>query len=159
MSLEQQDREGALAVGLLQLPALLQDFQRDGGGRHRQGESADDGAAPAGEPERIGEAAQCRRCQDQLGCAEAEYGPAQRQQAREFELEADQEQQQDDAELGHRDDGLGRPHQGEAVGADHDAGGEIGDDGGEPQQPRQGHADHRHRQQQHRQQQQPGSPV
>ncbi len=110
-------------------------------------------------PSAVGEAAQGRRGEHELGGAEAENGPAQRQQAREFELEADQEQQQDDAELGYRDDGLGRPYQGEAVGADHDARGEIGDDGGEPQQSRQRHADHRHRQQQHRQQQQPGSSV
>jgi hypothetical protein len=90
---EQRDREGALAVGLLQLAALLQDFQRNGGRRHRKRERADDGAAPAGESERIGEACQCGRRQDELGGAEAEYGAAQRQQAREFELEADQEQQ------------------------------------------------------------------
>jgi hypothetical protein len=148
--LEQQDREGALAIRLLQLAALLQDFQRYGGRRHRKREPTDDGTAPAGEPERIGEARQCRRRQEELGGAEAKYGAAQRQQAREFELEADQEQQQDDAELGHRDYGLGRPYQGETIGADEYAGSEVGDDGGEPQQVRQRYADHRHRQQQYR---------
>jgi hypothetical protein len=79
--LEQQDREGALPIRLLQLAALLQDFQRDGGGRHGERKSADDGAAPAGEPERIGEARQYRRRPDELGGAEAENGTAQRQQA------------------------------------------------------------------------------
>ena len=36
------------------------------------------------------------RRQDELGGAEAEYGAAQRQQGREFEIEADQEQHQDE---------------------------------------------------------------
>jgi hypothetical protein len=82
-----------------------------------------------------------------LGGAEVEYGAAQRQQAREFEIEADQEQQQDDAELGYCDYGLGRPHQGETIGADEYARSEIGNDGREPQQARRRHAD---RQQQYR---------
>jgi hypothetical protein len=59
--LEQQDREGALAIRLLQLAALLQDFQRNGGRRHREREPTDDGTTPAGEPERIGEARQSRK--------------------------------------------------------------------------------------------------
>jgi hypothetical protein len=45
-----QDREGALAIRLLQLAALLQHLQRNGGRRHRKREPTDDGTAPAGEP-------------------------------------------------------------------------------------------------------------
>ena len=44
--LEQQDREGALAVGLLQVAALLQDAQRDRGGGEREREARDQRAAP-----------------------------------------------------------------------------------------------------------------
>jgi hypothetical protein len=61
----------------------------------RQREPADEGAAPIGEPERVGETRQGRRRCDELGRAKSEYGPAQRQQPRELEFEADQEQQQD----------------------------------------------------------------
>ena len=44
--LEQQNRKGALAVLLLELAALFQDLQCDGGRRHRQREPGDDGSAP-----------------------------------------------------------------------------------------------------------------
>jgi hypothetical protein len=45
-----QDREGALAIRLLQLAALLQHLQRNGARRHRKREPTDAGTAPAGEP-------------------------------------------------------------------------------------------------------------
>jgi len=46
MSWEQQNSKGALAVLLLELAAFFQDLQCDGGRRHRQRESGDDGSTP-----------------------------------------------------------------------------------------------------------------
>ncbi len=152
--LEQQDPKGALAIGLLQLAALLQDFQRDRGGRHGERKAADDGAAPACEPKREGKAPQHRRRQRELRCPEPENGAPQRQQAREFELQPDQKQQQHDAKLGHCDNGVGGSHQRKPEWADDDAGREISHDRGQPQQPCQRHADHGDREQQQGQQQQ-----
>ena len=101
--LEQQDRKGALAVGLLQMAALLEDAQRDRGGGQRQREAGDQRGAPL---------EQCRSSNarpemaaavmHELRHAEAEDVAPHREQARQFELEPDQEQQHHDAELGDR---------------------------------------------------------
>ena len=56
--LEQQDREGALAVVLLQVAALLQDAQRDRGGGEREREPGDQRAAP------VEQAGQQRKARD-----------------------------------------------------------------------------------------------
>jgi hypothetical protein len=67
-----------------------------------------------------------------LGGAEAEYGAAQRRQAREFELEADQEQQttpsSDTVMMVSGARTKANPYR-----ADHHARGETSDDGGEPE--------------------------
>ena len=61
----------------------------------------------------------------------------------ELEFEPDQEQQQHDAELGRPAMMLsGVPEYAEAIGADDDAGDEIGDDRREPELARDRHADH-----------------
>ena len=77
-----------------------------------------------------------RRGHGQLRGAEAEYGSSHRHQPAELELEPDQEQQHHDAELGDRNDALGRAEHREAEGADDDAGDEIGDDRRQPEPPR-----------------------
>ncbi len=64
----------------------------------------------------------------ELGGAQPEDRAPHREQARELELEADQEQQQHDAELGHRQDRLRVAEQADAERADDDAGRQIGDD-------------------------------
>ena len=82
------------------------------------------------QPDNVGEGADCQRRQRQLRRAEAEYGTAERHQPAKLELQTDQEQQHHHAKLGDRDDALGRAKCGQAMRTDHDAGDEIGDDGG-----------------------------
>ena len=140
--LEQQDREGALAVSLLQVAALLQDAQRDRGGGERKREAGDERAAPV---EPAGEQRKARNGEpgDQdLRDAEAEDVLAHGEQAVEFQFEPDQEQQHHHAELGDGEDALGRRENAEPVGADDHAGDQIGDDRGEPREARERHADH-----------------
>ena len=74
--LEQQDGERTLAVVLLQLAAFFQDLQRDGGRRHCQCQTSDNGSAPVDETNGIAKRADGERGKRQLGRAEAEYGTA-----------------------------------------------------------------------------------
>ena len=75
--------------------------------------------------------------------AQTEYGATHRDQPPELELEADQEQQHDHAQLGDRDDALGRSKGGQSGRADDDAGNEIGDNGRQPDSAGNGHAQDR----------------
>ena len=117
-------------------PRSLQDFERDGGRRHRQCKSRDHGAAPADQPDGIGEHADRERSERQLCGAEAEYGAPHRHQPAKLELEPDQEQQHDHAQLGNRDDALRRGKHRQPIGTDDDAGDQIGDNGRQPEPPR-----------------------
>ena len=143
--LEQQDGEGALAVVLLELAALVQDLQRDGGRRHREREARDHGAAPAEQAAVVGDGADHQRRHRELRRAEAEDGAAHGDELAEFELEPDQEQQHHHAELGDRDDALGRSEGRDAVGTDDHAGDQVGYDGREAEASRNRHAQHRGR--------------
>ena len=87
-------------------------------------------------------AADRRRGEHQLRDAEAEDVAPHREQARQLELEPDQEQQHHDAELGDREDALGRVEQLQPVGADDHARQQVGDDRREPREARDRHADH-----------------
>ena len=141
--LEQQDGEGALAVVLLKLAALLQDLQRDRGRRHGECEPRDHGAAPVEQAGVIGEGADRERGQRQLRGAEAEDGAAHGDEPAELEFEPDQEQQHHDAELGDRDDAFGRAERRDPVGADDDAGDQVGHDRGEAEPAGDRYAQHR----------------
>ena len=71
--LEQEHRESALAVSILQLSALFEDLQRDRGGRHGEREAGHGRAAPV-EPEgRDRQSAEGERGEKKLPGAEAEY--------------------------------------------------------------------------------------
>ena len=124
-----------MAVVLLELAALLQDFQRNRGRRHRQCDPGDHRPAPIDQTDEVGERADCKRGQRQLSGAEAEYGATQRHQPAKLELEPDQEQQHDHAQLRNRDDALGRTECRQPMRTDHDAGDQICDDGGQPESP------------------------
>ncbi len=141
--LEQQDREGALAVRLLQLAALLQDAQRDRRGGEREREARDQRAAPFEPSGQQCEATDRRRGERQLGDTEAENVAPHREQAGQLELEPDQEQQHHDAQLGDREDALGRIEQLQPVWADDHARQQIGDDRREPREAGDWDADHR----------------
>ncbi len=145
--LEQQDREGALPIILLELAALFQDLQCDRGRRHRERQAGDDGAAPVDQACGAGERADHDSGEAQLRHAQPENGAAHRDQPPQFELEPDQEQQHYHAELGNRNDALGCSECGEPRGADDDAGDEIGDDGRQSDAARDRHAQHRGREQ------------
>ena len=68
-----------------------------------------------------------------MGGAEAEYVAAHRDQPAELELEPDQEQQHDHAQLGNWEDALRRRKYRQPIGTDCDAGDQIGDNGGQPE--------------------------
>ena len=141
--LEQQDGERALAVVLLQLPTLFEDLQRDRGRRQCQRKPGDDGPAPVDQVGGVGESADHDGGQGQLRGAQTEYRATHRDQPPELELEADQEQQHDHAQLGDRNDALGRSKGGQSGRADDDAGNEIGDNGRQPDSAGNGHAQDR----------------
>ena len=125
--LEQQDGDGALRVGLLELAALFEDLQRDGGRRQGEREADDDGAAPV-DADQIRKAENHRRGDDPLRCAEAQNIAAHGDEAADFKLEPDHEHQHDDAEFGDRQDLLRRAEHAKPERADRDAGDEISDD-------------------------------
>ena len=129
--LEQQDGECALTIVLLKLAALVQDLQSDGGRRHGQRNTRHHGAAPVEQAGVIGEGADRERGQRQLGGAETEDGAAHGDEFAEFEFQPDQEQQQDDAELGDRNDAFRRAERRDPVWTDDDAGDQVGHDRGE----------------------------
>ena len=140
--LEQQDREGALAVILLQMAALLQDAQRDRGGGERQRKAGDQRAAPV---EQAGEQRQPRDGEpgdEHLRDAEAENVAPHGEQAVQLQFEPDQEQQHHHAELGDAEDALRSREKAEPVGADDHPDDQVGDDRGEPGEARERHADH-----------------
>ncbi len=151
--LEQQDGEGALAVTLLQVAALLENLEGDRGRRHGQRERRDDRAAPRRQAGGDDQSAENGGREQELRGAETEDRAPHRDQAGEFELEPDEEKQQHDAELRHRQDGLRLAQQCDPERADDDAGRQIGHDRGEPQEPRNRDAHDRRREQHERKQQ------
>jgi len=140
--LEQQNRERALAVGALEMPAVLEDPQRDRGCRERERDSGDEGAAP-GKARRKRQRRDRRGSEGKLRRAETENIAPHGEQAGKIELQPDQEQQQHDAELRDRQDGFGRTEDADAPRTDQHAGRQIRHDGGETDAARDRHADDR----------------
>ena len=138
--LEQEDGKGALAIVELEMAALVQNLERDGGRRHRQRESRNHGSTGVDQAGRIGECPDRERGEHQLQGAEAEYGAAHRHQPPELELEPDEEQQHHDPELGYRNDAFRRAEHRKAGRTDDNAGHQVGDDGREPEAARDRHA-------------------
>ena len=103
--LRQQDGE-ARPAGRSRQPALVgQDLDDDG--RRRQGEArADDHGCRPAVAEQRGDAADDGRGQDDLQAAQPEHQPAHGHEALEGQLQADQEHQEHDAELGEAGDVL-----------------------------------------------------
>ena len=140
--LQQRDAEDAFARGRGQHVALGENAQADRRRRHRQAEPGDDGDVPVDaegqrpEPEQQGRA-------EQLHVAPAEDGLAQRPEALRLELEADQEQHQDDAELGELQHLVGAGDELQAPGADQDAREQVADDRAEAEKARHRHGQHR----------------
>ena len=139
--LEQEDRECALPVGLLQMAALLQDAQRNRGRRQRERQPRDQRTAPTEQACREPKPSDRRGGQHELRDAKPEDVAAHREQARQFEFEPDQEQQHHDAEFRHRDDGFGPREHAKPVRADHHARHQVGDDRRKPRKARDRHTD------------------
>ena len=130
--LEQENGEGALTVGLLELTALFEDLKRDCCCGHGERESGDNGATPAEQAKAMGEKCNYQCGERQLGGAEAEDRAAHGHQLAEFELEPDDEQEQHHAQFGHRNDALGRWEYRERGWADDHSADQIGHDGRKP---------------------------
>ena len=127
--------------------ALGHRLHRDGGRRERQREPGD--RAPPATAGRVASPPAARAgCRRRSICkrAAAEYARAHRPQAIRIELQADDEQHEDDAELGEVQDGLDVAHQAEPERADQAAGEQVAEHGAESQAARERHEHHRGRQ-------------
>ena len=80
--LEQQDRERALAIDLLQMAALLQDAERDRGGGEREREAATSAPRQSNSPVSSASAQIAAAVSSELRDAEAENVAPHREQAR-----------------------------------------------------------------------------
>ena len=139
--LEQQDREGALAVGAWRSPRSSRICSAIAVADSASA-SPTTTALRSTSPSRPRRRQRPRRHAD-LRRAEPEDVAAHREQPRRLELEPDDEQQEHDAELGDVADGLGLADERQAGRADGDAGGEVAEHGAEAEAPEQRHGDHR----------------
>ena len=103
--LEEQDGKGEASMAGRKLVAFGQRLQAKGGRRQRQGEPRDDRGLER-QPERHGDAGEHDGGQRNLPAAQPEHRPAHGPEAPRLEFEADDEQQQNDAELGEVKDRL-----------------------------------------------------
>ena len=104
--LEQQDGEGEAAMRALQFLALGEDLQADRGRRQRQREANDEGDFPA-KPECHADGTDGQRAGQHLDAAEAEHLTTHDPESLWRQLESDDEQHEDHAELGDVRDLLG----------------------------------------------------
>jgi hypothetical protein len=122
--LQQQDPEGGASDRALPQALLVEGLQHDGGGRHGQHHPDRQGRLP-GQAQQHRDAGDGQRGADDLGAAEAEDRLAHVPQGRGLDLQPDQEQQDDHAELGELHDVglLADQRQGERP--DHHAGDQV----------------------------------
>ena len=140
--LEEQQGEGVAAVSALQLVALPQQLQHQRRGAESQAEARhrrDHGR----QAERPGAGREQQRGHPDLQAAEAEDRLVHQLEARGLELQADHEQQEDDAHLGELQHGLGIGHQAKGRGADGDPCGEVAQHLAEPEALEDRHDQHR----------------
>jgi hypothetical protein len=130
--LEQQDREGAPAIGRVHVAAILEDLYGKGGRGQREPEARDQRSLPGKQAGEISQARQHGARQDDLRTAEAEDVLAHLPQACRLQFQADDEEQQHDAELGDGQDLFAAADQ-PADRADDDAGRDIAEHRAEPQ--------------------------
>ena len=140
--LEQQHRKGRLAGGSLQLAALLQRLEHDGGGGERENHPRREGHART-EPERQSEGENGDGSEGELQAAEAEQLHAHAPQARRLQLEAHEEEHHHHTELGEVHH-IARffAHEVERVRADDDAGEKVAEHGTEAEAFREWHRHH-----------------
>jgi hypothetical protein len=148
--LEQQDREGAPAVGRAEIAALLQQLERDGGRRERDGD-ADDARRRRRQAVGEGRAADDERAQRQLRGTEPEDVAPHGDEPRDLEFEPDDEEQQHHADLGDARGRLRLGDQREARRPDHHTRHQVAEHRTLAEQAYERNADHRRRQEgQHR---------
>jgi hypothetical protein len=135
--LQQRDAEDAFARGRRHHVAFGENAQGDRRRRHRQADRRHHGQAPVDAARERAESEQQRRA-EQLDAAPAEDRLPQRPQPLRLELEADQEQHQDDAELGDLQHLVGARHELQPPRADQDARAEVADDRAEAEEARDG---------------------
>ena len=127
--LEEQDGDDDASVRRVELPAVVVDLENDRRRREREQRAEEDRQprlVPTGEPATQRDGGDGR---DHLQPAAADDPFGRCDDARERELEADREEQQDDADLGQRADGVGLTDEPQPVGPDGDAGEQKADDG------------------------------
>ena len=110
--LKQQDARGITAVAGVYIAARDQFPDHDGGGRQRQGTAGDQGHA-GGKAQQMHDAGYQRANAHHLHRPGAQHDVAQGHQARDGELQAQGEQQENDAEFRQMQNALGVLHQGE----------------------------------------------
>ena len=109
---------------LAKLAALIEHLHDDGRRGHHEARRADGGCGER-QARCVGDPREQRRAGQDLRGAQAEDFAAQIPELARAHLEADDEQEQDDSELCDVQQRVGVGHDAEAVGADHEAGGEV----------------------------------
>ncbi len=125
----------------MQVAALLEHLQRDGGGRERKRDADDEGRGSS-KPHREGDTRDHGGADGELAHAEAEDVALHRREPRQLELEADDEQQQHHPELGDPRHHLRVLDERQAERPDRHAGGEVAEDAALPEASEQWHGDH-----------------
>ena len=136
--LEQQDGNDALATRRGQFLPLAQHLHDDGGGGEHEAGGADEGHFPR-RPEQGADDGEQDGADDDLQAAQAEDLPTQAPQVRGLHLQTDDEQEHHHPEFGNVDDGVRVGDQGQAVGADGQAGGQIAEHRAQAQSLEEGH--------------------
>ena len=143
--LEQQDADRPLAAGRRQVAALLQHLHDDGCGGHDEAHGSDEGHRRRN-PRRHGDAGQGQPRQPDLGRAQTENLLAHPPQALGPHLQADDEQEDDHAELSDVQDDFRLAEQGQAEGTDGDARRQIAEHRAQPDLAEYRHGHHARRQ-------------
>ena len=141
--LEQQDAEGGAAVRRFQLAALGEQLQHQRRGGQREAEADEPGGDRLAARASQAATPSSSRAQQHLADAQSEHDAPHHPQARGLQLQADDEQQQHDAELGEIHDAGHILHQAQAPRSDDQPGGDITQDGAQPQQAEQRDREHR----------------
>ena len=136
--LEQQDGDDALTARRGQLLPLAQHLHDDGGGGEHEAGGADEGHRPRG-PEQGADDGEQDGADDDLQAAQAEDLPTQAPQVRGLHLQTDDEQEHHHPEFGNVDDGVRIGDQGQTVGADGQAGGQVAEHRAQAQSLEEGH--------------------
>jgi len=117
----------------MQLQALGEQLADDGGGGHGAGGADGQADAPVLAVVEDGDQGGAHQGHPHLGAAQAEYQAVHGLEPGQAELQADGEHQEDHAELGEVAGLLTLRQEAEAVGADDEADGQVGQQGGQTQ--------------------------